>query len=89
MVTQAISALICLFVVADLAQDTTAQIKCSWRLPNPTHQYTNPKKHFGHSFAFDGPTLLNDLLDDVRSAPNLACFRKKLKPYLFDKAFPP
>ena len=47
------------------------------------------KKHFGHSFAFDAPTLWNDMPDDVRSAPYLACFRKKLKSYLFDKAFPP
>ena len=28
-------------------------------------------------------------LNDVRSVPNLACFRKKLKSYLFDKTFPP
>ena len=47
------------------------------------------KKHFGHSFAFGAPTLWNNLPDVVHSAPNLACFRKKLKSYLFDKAFPP
>ena len=47
------------------------------------------KKHFGHSFAFDAPTLWNDLPDDICSALTLACFRKKLKSYLFDKAFPP
>ena len=47
------------------------------------------KKHFGHSFAFDALTLWNNLPDDVRSAPTLACFRKKLKSYLFDKTFPP
>ena len=47
------------------------------------------KRHFGHSFAFDAPTLWNDLPEDVHSAPTLACFRKKLKSYLFDKAFPP
>ena len=46
------------------------------------------KKHFSHSFAFDAPTLWNDLPDHVHSAPNLACFRKKLKSYLFDKDFP-
>ena len=45
------------------------------------------KKRFGHSFAFDAPTLWNDLPDDVNSAQTLACFRKKLKSYLFDKAF--
>ena len=42
-VTQAISALICLFVGEDMAQDTIAQIKGSWRFLNTTHQYTNPK----------------------------------------------
>ena len=47
------------------------------------------KNHFGHSFAFDAPTLWNDLPDDVRSAPTLACFRKKITSYLFDKAFSP
>ena len=41
--TQAISALICLFIVEDMAQDTTTQIKGSWRFLNTTHQYTNPK----------------------------------------------
>ena len=33
-------------------------------------------KHFGHSFAFDAPTVWNDLPDEVRSLPTLACFRK-------------
>ena len=42
-VTQAISALIFLFIVEDMAQDTTAQIKGSWWFLNTTHQYTNPK----------------------------------------------
>ena len=72
-----------------MAQDTTAQIKGTWRFLNTIHQYTNKKKHFSHSFAFDAPTFWNDLTDDVCSATNLACFRKKLKSYLFDKAFPP
>ena len=47
------------------------------------------RKHFGHSFAFDGPTVWNELPDDVRSASSLTTFRKKLKSYLFTKAFPP
>ena len=47
------------------------------------------KKHFIHSFAYYAPKLWNDLPDDVCFAPNLACFRKKLKSYLLDKAFPP
>ena len=37
------------------------------------------KNHFGHSLAFDAPTVWNHLPDEVRSAPTLACFRKRLK----------
>ena len=43
-VNQTISALICLFVVEGMAQDTTAQIRSSWRFLNSTHLYTNKKK---------------------------------------------
>ena len=46
-------------------------------------------KHFGHSFAFDAPNIWNDLPQDVRSATSVASFRKKLKTYLFAKAYPP
>ena len=47
------------------------------------------KKHFGHSFAYDVFRIWNDLLGDVRSAKSLSSFRKKLKTYLFEKAYPP
>ena len=47
------------------------------------------KKHFGLSFAYDAPRIWNDLPDDVRSAKSLSSFRKKLKTYLFEKAYPP
>ena len=47
------------------------------------------KKHFGLSFAYDAPMIWNDLPDDVRSAKSLSSFRKKLKTYLFEKAYPP
>ena len=83
-VTQAISVVICLLVVEDMVQDTTTQIKGS-SIPISTEI----KKNTSVSFAFDGPTLWHDMPDDVRSAPNLACFRKKLKSYLFNKAFRP
>ena len=46
-------------------------------------------KHFGHSFAFDAPKIWNDLPQDVRSATSVTSFRKKLKTYLFAKAYPP
>ena len=44
------------------------------RFLNITHLYTNLKKHFGHTFAFDAPTVWNDLPDDVLSAPTLFFF---------------
>ena len=72
----------------DIVQDTIILIKGSWRFLNSVHLYMNKKKHLGHSFAFDAPTVRNDLLDEVHSAPTLACFRKRLKSYLFNKAFP-
>ena len=34
------------------------------------------KNHFGHSFAFDAPTVWNHLPNEIRSAPTLTCFRK-------------
>ena len=49
--TQAISPLICLFVVEDMTQDTTAHMKGSWRFPNTTHLYTN-KKTLQSQFCF-------------------------------------
>ena len=56
----------------------------------PICMYINmKKKHFGHSFAFDAPTIRNNLSDDVHSAVILACYSKKLKSYIFKKAFPP
>ena len=76
-----------LLIVEDIVQDTTIQIKGSWGFLNSVHLYIN-KKHFGHSFAFDDPMVWNHLPDEIRSAPTLACFRKRLKSYLFKKAFP-
>ena len=46
-------------------------------------------KHFDHSFAFDAAKIWNELPHDVRSAASVASFRKKLKTYLFAKAYPP
>ena len=73
---------------------------CSYstRRSHPDHQYlTVPPfrssvfksvKHFDHSFAFDAPKIWNELPHDVRSAASVASFRKKLKTYLFAKAYP-
>ena len=46
-------------------------------------------KHFDHSFAFDAPKIWNELPHDVHCAASVASFRKKLKTYLFTKAYPP
>ena len=46
------------------------------------------EKHFGNSFDFDAPTVLNNLSDEVHSAPTLTCFRIKIKLYLLKEAFP-
>ena len=74
---------------------------CSYstRRSHPDHQYlTVPPvrssvfksvKHFDHSFAFDAPKIWNELPHDVCSAASVASFRKKLKTYLFAKAYPP
>ena len=77
-----------LLVVDDILQDTTIQIKGSFKVPQFCPSVHKSKKHFGHSFAFDAPMVWNDLPDEVRSAPIFACFIKRLKSYLFKKAFP-
>ena len=46
-------------------------------------------KQFGFSFAFDAPTVWNSLSEDIRASPTIASFRKKLKTYLYTKAYPP
>ena len=46
-------------------------------------------KQFGFSLAFDAPTLWNSLPEDIRASPTIATFRKKLKTYLYAKAYPP
>ena len=46
-------------------------------------------KQFGFSFTFDAPTIWNSLPEDIRASPTIATFRKKLKTYLYAKAYPP
>ena len=47
-----------LFFMKDIVQNTTVQIKSSWRFLSSVHLYINlKKKHFGQSFAFDTPML--------------------------------
>ena len=42
-------------------------------------------KQFGFSFAFDASTASPE---DIRASPTVASFRKKLKTYLYPKAYP-
>ena len=46
-------------------------------------------KQFGFSFAFDAPTVWNSLPEDICASPIIVSFRKKLKAYLYAKAYPP
>ena len=46
-------------------------------------------KHFGFSFAFDAPTFWISLPEDICASPTIASFRKKLKTYLYPKAYLP
>ena len=46
-------------------------------------------KQFGFSFAFDAPTVWNLLPEDIHASPTIASFRRKLKTYLYTKAYPP
>ena len=46
-------------------------------------------KQFDFSFAFDAPTVWNLLREDIRASSTIATFRKKLKTYLYAKAYPP
>ena len=47
------------------------------------------KVHFQNCLSYDGPLLWNALPHEVRSAPTLSCFRRKLKTHLFKDAYPP
>ena len=46
-------------------------------------------KQFGFSFAFDAPTIWNSFPEDIRASLTISSFRKKLKTYLYAKAYPP
>ena len=63
---------------------------CQYLTVPPFHSSVfKSAKHFVHSFAFDAPKIWNDVPQDVRGATSVASFRKKLKTYLFAKAYPP
>ena len=58
-------------------------------VPQFTPSIHKSTKQFSASFAFDAPKIWNDLPAEVRSASTLLSFRRKLKAYLFQKAYPP
>ena len=80
----------CLLVVVPIVLGIVTQIVNTLLTVPPFHSSVfKSAKHFGHSFAFDAPKIWNDLPQDVCSATSVASFRKKLKTYLFAKAYPP
>ena len=56
--------------------------------PRYTARIHKSKVQFDNSLTYDGPNLWNDLPHDIRSASTVSSFRRKLKTYLFSKAFP-
>ena len=58
-------------------------------VPNFQPTIHKSTKQFGFSFAFDAPTVWNSLPEGIRASPTIASFRKKLKTYLYAKAYPP
>ena len=59
------------------------------QVPHYCSSIHKSKVHFNNSFSYDAPKLWNDLPHDIRSAPNLSCFKSRLKTNLFQKLFPP
>jgi hypothetical protein len=57
--------------------------------PSFDHRIHKSKVNFNCSFDVDAPDLWNDLPFEIRTSTNHLDFRKKLKTYLFRKAFPP
>ena len=48
----------------------------------------NRKSHGFRSFSYVAPHLWNHLPNNIRTAPTYMSFRKNLKTYLFNQAFP-
>ena len=59
------------------------------QVPHYCSSIHKSKVHFNNSFSYDAPKLWNDLPHYIRSAPNLSCFKSRVKTYLFQKPFPP
>ena len=79
----------CLLVVVPIVLGIVTQIVNTLQFLLFHSSAFKSAKHFGHSFAFDAPKIWNELPQDIRSATSVASFRKKLKTYLFAKAYPP
>ena len=68
---------------------TTSNTRRSLSVANfLTDQNFNPKFTSLSSLAFDAPTVWNSLPEGIRASPTIASFRK-LKTYLYAKAYPP
>ena len=65
------------------------QFRSEFKLANLVYKFIHTGCPTGFSFAFDAPTVWNSLPEDIRASPTVASFRKKLKTYLYAKAYLP
>ena len=76
-----------------LVEQDTSPDKMFLAVPQYYPSVHKSRKPLQNSFAFYTLfifyTVWNNLPDEVRSVPTLACYRKKLKSYLIEKAFLP
>ena len=79
----------CLSVVVSIVPDIVTQIVNTLQFLLSTHQSLSQLKILAIVFAFDTPKIWNELPHDVRSATSFSSISKKLKSYLFAKAYPP
>ena len=75
-------------LVEDIVQDITIQIEGFWRFLNSVHLYINQKITLATALLLMLPWFGIICLMKYVLPPTLACFRKRLKSYLFKKAFP-
>ena len=58
-------------------------------LASTYHQSLNQSNNLAIVFAFNAPKIWNELPNEVRCTTSVVSFRKKLKTYMFAKAYPP
>ena len=53
------------------------------KVPFYSSSFHKSKVHFNKCFSYDAPKLWNDLPLEIRTAPTLSCFKRRLKTYFF------